>query len=151
NFPTTLSEYALFGDLTVHFTDRFNVQFGGRESWNRQVYNETDTGLLIPAVFPPGVQSPLVNATERAPGNAFTYLVTPAYKISPDLMVYTRFSSGYRVGGLNTNAALLGIPAAYAPDRAYDYELGIKGNAFDHLLTYDLSAYLINWQRLQIL
>ena len=49
NFPTLYTEYAGFTDLTVHFTDRFDVQIGGRESHITQRYNETDSGPAIPA------------------------------------------------------------------------------------------------------
>ena len=31
-FPGSYREWAGFTDLTVHFTDRFDIQFGGRES-----------------------------------------------------------------------------------------------------------------------
>lgn len=148
NYPSTFSEYALFGDLTVHFTDRFDVQVGGRESENRQVYNETDTGPLVPAYY--GEMSPYVNPTERTSGNAFTYLLTPRFKFSPDLMVYARFTSGYRPGGNNYNAFVDNVPANYEPDKTNDYELGIKGELFDRALTFDAAAYYIAWKKVQI-
>jgi iron complex outermembrane recepter protein len=44
SFPTTFQEYAAFTDLTYHFTDQFDVQFGGRESRIRQSAGETLTG-----------------------------------------------------------------------------------------------------------
>lgn len=146
--PSSLQEYAGFGDLTVHFTDRFDVQFGGRESRNSQTYNEVDSGLLVP-VYGEG-PSPYVQPTEHTDGNAFTYLVTPQFKFSPDLMVYARFASGYRVGGLNVEAQLLGVPSAYAPDKTSNYELGIKGDFLDRRLTVDASAYYIDWRHIQI-
>jgi outer membrane receptor protein involved in Fe transport len=65
-------------------------------------------------------------------------------------MVYARFASGYRVGGLNFEAALLNVPEAYKPDRTYNYELGIKGAVWDRRLNFDASAYYINWKDIQI-
>ncbi len=148
NDPSTFSEYALFGDVTYHLTDRFDIQLGGRDSENRQIYNETDSGPLIPLYF--GEASPFVNPTERTSGNAFTYLVTPRFRISPDLMVYARFTSGYRPGGNNYNAFLDGVPPNYAPDKTTNYELGVKGELFEHALTFDAAAYYIAWKRVQI-
>ena len=146
--PTTLSEYALFGDLTVHVTNRLDVQLGGRESKDRQVYNETDSGIAVPDFyFSP---SPFVNQTERTNGNAFTYLVTPRFRISPDLMIYTRFTSGYRVGGDNVNAVVGHVPSSFLPDTTNNYEFGVKGDLFDRALTFDASAYYIDWKRIQI-
>jgi iron complex outermembrane receptor protein len=146
--PSTLTEYALFGDLTVHFTDRFDVQFGGRESENKQMYNETDSGPLVPG-YGEG-PSPYVQPTERTEGNAFTYLVTPRFKVSPDIMIYARLASGYRVGGLNLEAQLFGVPSQYKPDKTNNYEVGIKGDLFDRMLTVDASAYYIDWRDIQI-
>jgi iron complex outermembrane recepter protein len=82
--------------------------------------------------------------------SAFTYLVTPQYKVSPDLMVYARFASGYRPGGPNTNVALFGISQQYGPDKTLNYELGVKGSVLDHKLSFDASAYYIDWKQIQI-
>jgi iron complex outermembrane receptor protein len=146
--PNTLSEYALFTDVTVHVTDRFDVQVGGRESTNKQTYNEVATGLLVPTFY--GVPSPYVQGLQKATGNAFTYLVTPEYKFSPDLMTYVRVATGYRVGGPNITYPSVNTPASYSPDRTTNYELGIKGNVFHHALTFDVSAYYISWQNIQL-
>lgn len=148
DYPTTVAEYALFGDLTAHITERFDVQLGGRESKDRQVYNETDSGIATPAFyFSP---SPFINQTERTDGQAFTYLVTPRLRISPDLMLYARFTSGYRVGGNNVNAVVGDVPSSFRPDTTNNYELGVKGDLFDRVLTFDASVYYIDWKRIQI-
>lgn len=148
NFPTTVDEYAVFGDVTLHFTDKFDVQVGGRGSENRQIYNETDTGPLTPMYF--GAPSPFVNVTERTNEHAFTYLLTPRYRLSPDLMLYARFSSGYRVGGNNVNAVIGDVPPHFNPDKTYNYEFGLKGDLLDRKVTFDFSAYYIDWKDIQL-
>jgi iron complex outermembrane receptor protein len=145
---STLAEYALFGDLTVHFTDRFDVQLGGREGQNRQTFNETDSGPLV--TYGISVPSIYVEPTERTTGNAFTYLLTPRLKISADLMLYARLSSGYRLGGPNIEAQLGQIPLSFRPDKTNNYELGMKADFLDHILTVDTSAYYIDWRDIQI-
>jgi iron complex outermembrane recepter protein len=148
NYPSTVTEYALFGDLTFHITDRFDVQVGGRDSENRQVYNETDTGPLVPAYF--GFPSPYIDATERASGNAFTYLFTPEFRISRALMLYARVTSGYRLGGNNVDAVVYHLPTEFKPDRTNNEELGVKGSFLNGALTLDASAYYIDWKQIQI-
>ena len=146
---TTFSEYAAFTDLTFHVTDRFDIQIGGRESQNRQTFTQTQTGpfnLLIG--FPTLV---VVQPESRTKDNSFTYLVTPRFKVSPDLMVYARLASGYRAGGPNVNSALYGTPASYKPDKTQNYEIGVKGNLFGRSLSFDASLYYIDWKDLQIL
>jgi iron complex outermembrane recepter protein len=145
---STLVEYALFGDLTVHLTERFDLQLGGRESENRQTFNETDTGPFV--TYGTTVPSIYVEPTERSTGNAFTYLVTPRIRISPDLMLYARLTSGYRLGGPNIEAQLGQVPLSFRPDKTNNYELGMKVELPDHTLTLDASAYYIDWRDIQV-
>ena len=145
--PSTLTEYAGFADITVHFTDQFNIQFGGRESRNKQTYSENFTGPYAQYLLG---ASPYVYPEEHSSDNSFTYLVTPQYKFSPDLMVYARLASGYRPGGPNVNAASFGLPPAYQPDKTENYELGIKGDTLEHTLTFDASLYYISWKNVQL-
>jgi iron complex outermembrane recepter protein len=148
--PIRLQEYAVFGDLTYHFTDQFNIQLGARESYNRITYDETDTGPLTPS-FDNGATSPDIYSTEHAKGHAFTYLVTPQFKFSRELMAYARVASGYRIGGPNLPAVgNFGLPTSFKPDTTTNYELGLKGSALDQTLTFDLSAYYIDWKDIQI-
>ena len=42
------------------------------------------------------------------------------------------------------------IPASFAPDSLWDYEGGIKGRLFDHLLEYQVDAYWIDWKNIQV-
>lgn len=148
-YPSTLTEYALFADVTFHITDRLDLQIGGRESKNRQTSNETDSGPLVPAYD--GFPSPFVYPTERTSGSAFTYLFTPEFKISQNFMVYARLTSGYRLGGPNLGAIVYHLPLQYAPDKTTNWELGTKGNFFDGALTLDASAYYIDWKQIQII
>lgn len=140
--PTRYEEYAGFTDFTLHVTDELDVQIGARESEIRQVFSETESGPLIgptPSVIP--------NTDTNA--SAFTYLVTPRYRLTPDIMAYARFASGYRAGGSNPLPGH-GTPPQYSPDKTNDYDLGVKGDFFDHRLSVDASLYYIDWKDVQI-
>ena len=144
--PNTFTEYAGFADLTYHFTDDFDVQLGGRESHNHQTLNETISGPYTEVLL--GVPSPVVYPETDSSSSSFTYLLTPRYKISPDLMVYARFASGYRPGGPNYNVG--GVPLEYGPDKTQNYEIGMKGDALEHRFSFDTSLYYINWDDIQL-
>ena len=147
SFPTVFSELAAFADLTIHLTERFDVQLGGRESHNEQTSSGVNTGGLAELLYG---ESP--HAFERidTDADAFTYLVTPQLKISPDLMVYARLASGYRVGGPNINAVEAAVPSGFTPDKTRNYEVGLKGTAHDGLISFDASAYSIDWKDIQL-
>jgi outer membrane receptor protein involved in Fe transport len=137
---SSLDEYAVFGDATLHFTDKFNIQLGGRESYFNQLLGQTVSTTVgsTPTIGPPLPRSQ----------NALTYLVDPQYKISPDLMVYARFASGYRPGA--PNVVLPGAPRESAPDSNKDYEVGVKSDLLDHKVLFDGSVYYINWNDIQL-
>jgi outer membrane receptor protein involved in Fe transport len=147
SFPTTYKEYAAFTDLTWKFTDRFDIQFGGRQSEIRQTITQTATGIAVAggiAVIP----------TLRPTASSFTYLVTPRFRLSPDLMLYARLASGYRAGGANLsfNAAdPAGAPLQYDPDKTQNYELGMKSTFMNGALSIDASLYQIDWKDIQLL
>ena len=148
NYPSTYEETAAFADITFHFTDRFDVQLGGRESTNRQTYSEYDVGPYVP-IFE-GTPSPFVYPETHTKDNSFTYLLTPRFKLSPDTMVYARLASGYRPGGPNLQGNINLVPIEYNPDTTRNYEIGVKSEVFDHRLFLDASAYYIKWQDIQL-
>lgn len=141
SFPTTYKEYAAFTDLTFRITDRLDVQIGGREGRNRQTYEEIDSGPLID-LFLGG--SPLVNPRVLTKDSSFTYLLTPRFRFSPDLMVYARLASGYRAGGPNPTSTVFGLPPSFQPDKTANYEIGFKGAVLDHALSFDASVYYVD-------
>jgi outer membrane receptor protein involved in Fe transport len=147
-WPSTVTEYAAFANFTVHVADRFDVQVGGRESRIRQTYSEIDGGLYGPVFY--GAADPLVTPEVRTNEDSFTYLLTPQFKISPDLMAYARVASGYRAGGPNATATLFNLPLQFKPDKTRNYEVGLKGSAFDRTLSFDASAYYIDWKDIQL-
>ena len=145
--PLTFKEYAVFSDFTFHITDPFDVQVGGRESQNRQTYSELQTGPYVPLFY--GGTSPLYNPPIDTKDNSFTYLVTPRYKLSSDIMAYARLASGYRPGGPNI-VSVGSVPSSFQPDKTQNYEIGMKGDVLDHILSFDASVYYIDWKNIQL-
>jgi len=144
--PSTFEEYAGFANLTVHFTEQFDVQVGGRESHNRQSLSEVITGPYVENFYgtPPPLATPQLDSND----NSFTYLVTPRFRFSSDLMLYARLASGYRPGGPNVGFGL--VPPSYKPDTTRNYEIGLKGDALDRTLSFDASVYYIDWKNIQL-
>lgn len=142
-------ELAGFTDLTVRFTDSFDIQFGGRES---KMTNSGDTAY--DSGFFEG-NTTIVVPPFNSSSTAFTYLVTPRLKVTPDLMTYVRLASGYRPGGKADASEPTGtclqdhFPCEYAPDKTYNYEIGAKGAAYNGRLSYDASIYYIDWKDMQ--
>jgi outer membrane receptor protein involved in Fe transport len=143
--PSTYREYAGFADATWHATDKLDLQVGGRWAHNKQDNNSVLSmdSQLNAAFGANGVQS------QRSSDSAATWLVSPSYHITRDIMVYARAASGYRPGGPNI-AAPPSAPASYSPDRVINYELGFKGKVIPDLLTIDTALFEIDWNNIQI-
>jgi outer membrane receptor protein involved in Fe transport len=146
----TYSEYAAFGNVTFKFSDRFDVQLGGRYTANKfNVDPQTATGP-----FPSATGQSLTTVTPafQSKDHPFTYLLTPRFRASDNLMIYARLASGYRPGGpnLNTAAITAGYPATYDADTTRTYEIGIKGSVPGGVVSYDVSAYYIDWRDIQL-
>ena len=137
-------ESAGFTDLIYHFTDRFDLQLGGRETRIRQNETTFAENLYVSNFGEPPL-SVIPTVTERA----FTYLITPRFKVSPNLMVYARLASGFRPGAFNNPVP--GLPSGSDPDKTNNYELGLKGDFLNHTLTVDTSLYYISWRKLQLM
>lgn len=134
------AEYAAFADVTTHFTDRFDVQVGGRFSKNEQTLHHREWTIF----------AGFLGRDPESAEHAVTYLVTPRFKISPEHMIYGRIASGYRPGGPNAVCNGADIPCTYRPDKTINYEIGAKGNLLGRTLAYDVSVYRIDWKDLQV-
>ncbi|MGH8282815.1 MAG: TonB-dependent receptor [Gammaproteobacteria bacterium] len=142
NQPSTYDEYAGYGSLTWHFTDRFSVETGGRWSHDRQHYTEIGNGLLFGLPTAP----PTVLLDNHSSDSTTTYSLTPKFQINATNMVYARVASGFIPGGPNiVTPGLAGVPATFSPTKLVDYEVGYKSTFLDDRLLFDVAAYYIDW------
>jgi outer membrane receptor protein involved in Fe transport len=94
------------------------------------------------------------------------------WHITPDIMTYYTFSQGFRPGGFNRTKSLPGEPpslaaevpfsatikntdqyekpAGYNSDNLINNEVGFKSEFFDHHLLFNVSAYYMKWENVQL-
>ncbi len=109
--------------------------------------------------------------------HGFKSKATISWKPQPGTLVYATFSQGFRPGAFNrgpsarvqdgtfpyldaagkptasktgTKNFQLLVPAAYAPDNLTNWEVGLKTDLFDRKVTFNLSAYYMEWKNIQI-
>lgn len=141
--PSEFNEKALFANFTYKFTERFDVQLGGRYSENDETFAETTDGPL---------NGGLSVESGSSGEDVFTYSFSPRFKVSESLMTYARIASGYRAGGQNNPLGLstTPIPDSYGSDSLVSYEIGVKGQFFGNRLTTDASLFYIDWTDIQL-
>jgi outer membrane receptor protein involved in Fe transport len=136
--PTSFDEYAVFGDLTWRFTQKFDVTGGIRFAHNDQEFTQFGSGVL-------GANVP----TRESDEDVVTYLGSARYYMSDRATAYLRYATGYRPGGPNIVTVAGGAPT-FDSDELESYEAGIKAETVDQRFGIDLSGYYIDWNDIQI-
>ena len=142
---STYEELAGFANATFHLGERFEIGIGGRYSENDQSAHQVTDGFL--AGGPNDL--PVFESDE----DVFTYSIAPRFELSDDVSLFARVAKGFRPGGPNIvpPGAPANIPTSYESDSVVSYEAGVKGEAADGLVYFDLAAFYIDWDNIQLL
>ncbi|HET6430986.1 TonB-dependent receptor [Dyella sp.] len=139
--PATFTEWAGYGDITWHASERFSVLLGARYTHDQTTYAQTGTGILVGDS----------DFTIKGSDSPTTFLISPSFTFSDDVMAYARVASGYRPGGPNVGVPPgLGAPETFAPDKLVSYELGVKSTLLDRHMTLDVAGFYIDWDKIQL-
>ncbi len=143
--PSRLEEYAAFGTVTWHLSDRIDVAGGLRYAQNRQKFAQFSSGTFIGNVPVHG----------RSSGDAVTYLANARYHFSDRSTGYLRYATGYRPGGPNfvtsdANGNPLN-PASFDADTLKSYEIGFKSESADRRFGIDAAAFYEDWSNMIII
>jgi outer membrane receptor protein involved in Fe transport len=160
--PTTLKQYAGFGDATYALTDELDVDVGARVNHYDYRFSSCISGWGSGN----GAATPSCSGRIALSSTSFNPKFNLSYKLSPDLMMYATVASGFRPGGGNavyptTGAAWGGAfkqqgytggkwPTSYEPDRVLSYEVGEKARMLDRRLTVNASVYYEDWRHVQL-
>jgi outer membrane receptor protein involved in Fe transport len=160
--PTTLKQYAAFGDVTYALTDELKLDVGARVNHYDYRFSSCISGWGSAN----GAATPSCSGLIPLSSTSFNPKLNLSYTFSPDLMAYATVSSGFRPGGGNaaypTTGSAWGAafqqqnytsgkwPATYEPDRVLSYELGEKARLLDRRLTVNASIYYEDWRHVQL-
>lgn len=142
-------EFAGFGEVTFKLSEAFEISGGARYSTNdqRALLGVSNGFLGIPPGLPPF--STTINTNE----DAFTFSVSPKFKINDTTLLYGRVASGFRPGGPNLVPpnAPPNYPLGYGSDSTMNYEIGLRSISPQQTFSFDVAAYLIDWTDIQII
>ncbi len=145
----TTDSYAGFAQGTWHVTDAATITGGLRYTWEHKAGSDVATSFGGAPLT--GVALATRNAVIASFGGPFSvaqqkdfgsvsWLINPSYKIDENIFAYFSVSHGEKSGGINTTAAP-GIPVIIKPERATDYEAGVKTTWLDGRLIANLDLY----------
>jgi len=75
-----------------------------------------------------------INAT------SYAWLINPSYKLNADTLLYTSLGYGEKSGSVQFNTSSM-TPSNVDPEKALDFELGLKTNLLDRRLALNLNLY----------
>ena len=150
----TLTEQALFGELTYEISDRWSATVGGR--WFDY---DADRFLSFDIPF-----VALANAADNvAADDGFLGKLNTSYRFTSNVSGYATLSEGYRIGGVNSvapcisplppgqNVCALPDEVLIEPDHTTNLEVGAHSTLFDGRLMLNGAVYTIDWERIQTL
>jgi outer membrane receptor protein involved in Fe transport len=137
------SDFAIFGEVTWHVSDRLHLTGGLRYFDNE---SDINTFVRVGAYdgFAGSVETPFKSDEDDT-----IFKVNLAYDYGDDDLFYITASEGYRRGGNNgvpTIGRFANDPGwvVYNSDTVKNYELGIKGTWGD--ARYDVSVFSMDWE-----
>ena len=145
-------QYAAFGEVSYYVLPEFKLTAGLRYLYGRDSATNVSGGFFASTPF--------------SSGNTKAYALTPkfaaTYDVSDSTTTYVNVSKGYRLGGINAPVPAVqcavdlhafGIdqaPDNYQPDKLWNYEVGAKSRFLDNQLSVNVSAYDIEWDKIQL-
>ena len=148
---TDTDTYAFFANGTYNITDDLSLQAGIR--WSKDNKDHvltvsgnnstpyTDRGVIVPGWTAPGEES----------WDAFTPSFSLNYQVTEDHFLYATVSRGFKSGGFNDiETESLAAETSFAPEFAWNYEIGAKTEWFNRRLRFNASAFYLDYTDLQV-
>jgi iron complex outermembrane recepter protein len=162
NSPTTMEQYALYGNATYALTSHLKASMGLRVTDFDYQFASTISGWgSSRGSATPSVTGDITQA-ETVEDPKFNL----AYNFSNDLEVYATAAEGFRPGGGNATYPTTGVwassfagmnytsgkwPSTYNPDSVWSYEIGSKSRWLGRRLMVNASLYYEDWDHIQLL
>lgn len=141
-------EMALFGEAAFTFADRLKLTLGGRLFRTKTSFESSGAGFLN--LISEGALESARQGEQKESG--FNPKAALSWQVTDDMQVYGLVSRGYRFGGPNVLPPLSGFqtPPDFGSDSLMNYELGVKAASSDGALIFDLTAFRIDWEDIQL-
>ena len=160
--PTTMEQYALYGNATYALTKNLKASVGLRVTDYDYQFASTISGWgSALGAATPSVQSG-VTQSESVEDPKFNL----SYEFSSDMTTYASVAEGFRPGGGNAAYPTTGVwaasfagmnytsgkwPSTYNPDSVWSYEIGSKTRWLGRRLMVNASLYYEDWSHIQLL
>jgi iron complex outermembrane receptor protein len=138
--PVHSENTSAFAHAELHPIDRLNLTFGIRYTDDQKDYlfsrRDPDTGLVPPPLA--GING----LFSEFQGANWDYKAGIDYRLTPEVMAYGQWSTGFRGGGINARPLFSNQRGIFQPETLNAYELGLKTTFFDRRVRVNVAAFL---------
>ena len=138
--------YAGYGQATYNVTDRIHLTAGGRYTHDQKrgalLFSRNVNYTTNPVAAAAAGYRPLDLSSSR-----FNPMGTIAFDATDNVHVYAKYATGYRSGGASSRTSNY---QPFNPEDVKSYEIGFKGDFFDHRARANLAGYIMDRKGSQI-
>jgi len=174
-YETNLEQKAVFGEVTFDITENLAITVGGRWydietdriSRNGTLINPPQTVIMncgtqadrdawqVDGIPQSGFDTCYADQFASGTESGFVPKLNAAYKIDNDKMVYFTYTEGFRSGGVNSGkrGTIYGPDGdnhTFDSDNLLNYEIGTKTTWADGRFQFNITAYHMVWEDIQI-
>ncbi len=142
---------AAFANASYAFDEQFSLQVGLRWSQDKKKHVLISHGKPFSPYTAYGVVVPNFTAYGSDTWSALTPAASLNYQATPDHLLYATISRGFKSGGYNDeDREKYAAERGFAPEYAWNYEIGAKTEWFDRRARLNFSAFYIDYTDLQV-
>ncbi|HMB60493.1 MAG TPA: TonB-dependent receptor, partial [Xanthomonadales bacterium] len=140
---TDWKQWALFGEMTWHITDKWDATVGYRY-FQRKMNKSYFVELPRYNLTSDGVSTPSSDEKDGVPKFSLSYQITD------NNMVYALYSEGFRPGGTNRNRGMPFFPVQYDSDILKNFEIGTKNTFMEGRMRLNATWFDMKWEDYQL-
>lgn len=136
---------AVFGNVSYAVTEALRLSAGVRYTEEEKLYDR----FTYVKSSSPFLESSYPFSPPKGQYEDTSIMLSADYELSPDAMVYARYSQGFKSGGFNGRANSPGESTEYQPETADTVEVGAKTTFFDRRLRLNMASFFTKYEDFQ--
>ncbi len=148
--------WAIFGDAIWHVTDKLNISFGLRYSYDEKEVSYFNTPQRLSVLFAT-VPDDFLNGITKddADWDDVSGRIVLDYQLTEDIMIFTGITQGYKSGGFGTTVGTAKASSgnAFNPfdkETTTSFESGFKSSLMDNRIRLNVSAFYTKFDDYQL-
>jgi iron complex outermembrane receptor protein len=134
--------YAVYANVDYAFSDAFSVTGGLRYSTDKKTLDYMQRSAPIAAAF--GFVE--LDITDSIDDGEWTPQVSLNWQIEDDVLLYAKYSRGYKAGGFNNSISSTGSAVAFDPETMDAYEIGLKSTWLEQRLRLNAAIFRMEYK-----